>query len=112
VLGEGLPPRCRGVWGCGGWGRLLPPTPSLLGGVRRGDTPYPLLLCRLLARHGSKGEGVVMVPGHQHGSSIKNPRVYEALKREGMSKTRAAKISNAAVGKGKGKGKGRGKRGR
>jgi hypothetical protein len=57
------------------------------------------------------GWGVVVMPGHQHGASIKNPRVYEALKREGMSKTRAAKISNAAVHKGGGgkqrRGKGR-----
>jgi hypothetical protein len=27
--------------------------------------------------------------------SIKRPRVYEALRREGMSKSKAAKISNA-----------------
>lgn len=30
-------------------------------------------------------------------SSIKRPRVYEALKRQGMSKTKAAKISNAGT---------------
>jgi hypothetical protein len=29
------------------------------------------------------------------GKSIKNKRKYKALKRKGMSKTRAAKISNA-----------------
>lgn len=29
------------------------------------------------------------------GNSIKNKKKYEALKRKGMSKTRAAKISNA-----------------
>ena len=29
------------------------------------------------------------------GNSIKNKKEYEALKRKGMSKTRAAKISNA-----------------
>ena len=34
-----------------------------------------------------------------HGPSIKNPAVYEALKREGASKTKAAKISNAALNK-------------
>jgi hypothetical protein len=28
-------------------------------------------------------------------SSIKNPKTYEALKRKGMSKSRAARISNA-----------------
>jgi hypothetical protein len=31
--------------------------------------------------------------------SIKKPRVYEALKRAGMSKTKAAKISNAMAKK-------------
>jgi hypothetical protein len=40
-----------------------------------------------------------MPGGKVPGPSIKNPRVYEALKREGMSKTRAAKISNAQAGK-------------
>jgi hypothetical protein len=49
------------------------------------------------------------MPGHQHGSSIKNPRVYEALRREGMSKTQAARISNAKRGGKKG-GRGRNRR--
>lgn len=35
------------------------------------------------------------MPGSQHGPSILNPKVYEALRRKGMSKTRAARISNA-----------------
>lgn len=35
------------------------------------------------------------MPGSQHGPSIKNPRVYDALRRKGMSKRRAAAISNA-----------------
>src|SRR5688572_30620876 len=35
------------------------------------------------------------MPGSQHGPSIKNPKVYEALRRKGMSKQRAARISNA-----------------
>jgi hypothetical protein len=35
------------------------------------------------------------MPGHDHGPSIKKPDTYEALKRRGMSKTKAAKISNA-----------------
>lgn len=30
-----------------------------------------------------------------HGKSIKYPSVYEALRRKGYSKTKAAKISNA-----------------
>lgn len=34
------------------------------------------------------------MPGKKY-ASIKRPKVYEALKRRGMSKTRAAKISNA-----------------
>lgn len=35
------------------------------------------------------------MPGHNHGPSIKKPNTYEALKKKGMSKTKAAKISNA-----------------
>jgi hypothetical protein len=34
------------------------------------------------------------MPGKKY-ASIRRPRVYRALKRKGMSKTRAAKISNA-----------------
>lgn len=37
--------------------------------------------------------------GGSHGSSIKNPRVYEALRRQGYSKTAAARISNAQASK-------------
>jgi hypothetical protein len=38
----------------------------------------------------------VTVPGGKSpGPSIKNPKQYEALKDKGMSKTKAAKISNA-----------------
>lgn len=32
-----------------------------------------------------------------HGKSIKNPAVYAALKRKGMSKTKAATISNGIL---------------
>jgi hypothetical protein len=32
---------------------------------------------------------------HMAGKSVKNKRKYKALKRKGMSKTRAAKIANA-----------------
>lgn len=35
------------------------------------------------------------MPGRSPGPSIKRPRTYEALKKKGMSKTSAAKISNA-----------------
>jgi hypothetical protein len=34
------------------------------------------------------------VPGKKY-ASIKRPKVYEALKRKGYSKTRAAKIANS-----------------
>lgn len=37
------------------------------------------------------------MPGHNHGKSIKRPLVYEALRRKGMSKTKAARISNAGT---------------
>ena len=35
--------------------------------------------------------------------SLKAPKVYDALRRAGMSKTKAAKISNAQARKSKGK---------
>jgi hypothetical protein len=34
------------------------------------------------------------MPGKKHGN-VKNPKMYEGLRRKGMSKTRAAKISNS-----------------
>lgn len=36
-----------------------------------------------------------MPGGKKPGPSVKNPKMYEALKKKGMSKERAAKISNA-----------------
>jgi hypothetical protein len=48
------------------------------------------------------------MPGHDHGKSIKNPRVYEALRRKRhMSKTKAAKISNGLLKRKVKKGKAR-----
>jgi hypothetical protein len=44
------------------------------------------------------------MPGSIHGASIKNPDTYEALKREGYSKSSAAAISNDALNKGYKKG--------
>ena len=41
---------------------------------------------------------------YPHGPSIKNPKTYEALKREGHSKASAAAISNDALNKGHKKG--------
>lgn len=42
-----------------------------------------------------------MPGGKSPGPSVKKPKVYEALRDKGMSKTRAAKISNAQAKKGK-----------
>lgn len=39
------------------------------------------------------------MPGKKASSSIKRPKTYEALKEQGMSKRRAAKISNAQARK-------------
>lgn len=39
----------------------------------------------------------LMPGGKSPGPSIKKPDMYEALKNKGMSKTKAAKISNAAA---------------
>jgi len=44
------------------------------------------------------------MPGKKY-ASIKRPRVYEALKRKGFSKSSAARISNAQAGGGGKKGK-------
>jgi hypothetical protein len=45
------------------------------------------------------------MPGKKRpGPSIKRPKTYEALRDKGMSKERAAKISNAQAHDGKGKG--------
>lgn len=38
------------------------------------------------------------MPGKKY-ASLKRPRVYEALRRKGYSKTKAAKISNSRAGK-------------
>ncbi len=35
------------------------------------------------------------MPGSNHGPSVKNPKQYEGLRDKGMSKQRAAAISNA-----------------
>jgi hypothetical protein len=43
------------------------------------------------------------MPGKKY-ASIKNPATYEALRRKGMSKTRAAKISNGILHDGVAKG--------
>jgi hypothetical protein len=40
-----------------------------------------------------------MPKGKKPGPSVKKPKTYEALKDKGMSKERAAKISNAQAGK-------------
>lgn len=38
------------------------------------------------------------MPGKQHGPSVRDPDQYEALRREGMSKEKAARISNESAG--------------
>lgn len=50
--------------------------------------------------------------GISHGKSVKNPATYEALVREGHSKSSAAAISNAALHKSGHKGRHRSKRGK
>ena len=41
------------------------------------------------------------MPKNQHGPSIKDPDQYEALRDEGMSKEKAARISNASANDGR-----------
>lgn len=45
------------------------------------------------------------MPGKSHGPSIKKPRVYEALRKQGYSKSKSAAISNSMAGKTKRKSK-------
>ena len=42
------------------------------------------------------------MPGKKASPSVKKPKTYEALKEKGMSKARAARISNAQAKKQKG----------
>lgn len=51
------------------------------------------------------------MPGSQHGPSIKDPDQYEALRDEGMSKEKAARISNASADEGRSEVGARGGRG-
>jgi hypothetical protein len=51
------------------------------------------------------------MPGHKHGPSVKDPKQYEALRDEGMSKGKAARIANASAKQGRGKVARRGGRG-
>ena len=41
------------------------------------------------------------MPGSTHGPSIKDPEQYEALRDEGMSKEKAARISNQSAKEGR-----------
>ena len=50
-----------------------------------------------------KQEEVRSLPGKKPGPSVKKPKTYEALKKKGMSKSRAARISNAQANKQKGR---------
>jgi hypothetical protein len=43
------------------------------------------------------------MPRKKHGPSVKKPKTYEALRDKGMSKQRAARISNAQADKEKSK---------
>lgn len=52
------------------------------------------------------------MPGSNHGNSIKNTAVYEALRKEGMSKKKAAMISNGVLKNGVKKGRHHGKKGK
>jgi hypothetical protein len=49
------------------------------------------------------------MPGKKY-ASIKRPRIYEALKRKGYSKSKAAAISNSMAGGGRRRGGGKKRR--
>lgn len=94
------------------------PSPNRCQGCRRiipAGTAVWAESRRIVVLHldGTKYEGEIWVwkcddctmdamPGDKKpGPSIKKPKVYEALRDEGMSKEKAAKISNAQAKKGK-----------
>ncbi|MCB1006557.1 MAG: Rho termination factor N-terminal domain-containing protein [Acidimicrobiales bacterium] len=41
------------------------------------------------------------MPGSEHGPSIKDPEQYDALRDDGMSKSKAARIANASAAEGR-----------
>lgn len=41
------------------------------------------------------------MPGSKHGPSVKDPEQYEALRDDGMSKQKAARIANASASEGR-----------
>lgn len=41
------------------------------------------------------------MPKNDHGPSVKDPKVYEALRREGASKEKAARIANESAREGR-----------
>jgi hypothetical protein len=41
------------------------------------------------------------MPGKEHGPSVKDPKQYEALRDEGMSKEKAARIANQSASEGR-----------
>ena len=51
------------------------------------------------------------MPANKHGPSVKDPKQYEALRDDGMSKEKAARISNASANEGRAKVARRGGRG-
>ena len=51
------------------------------------------------------------MPGRRTGSSVKDSKQYEALRDKGMSKEKAARISNASSNQGRGKVASKGGRG-
>jgi len=57
------------------------------------------------------GAGYQKRMAKDHGSSVKNDKQYEGLRKKGMSKERAAKISNANAGSGNAASKKGGKKG-
>jgi hypothetical protein len=84
--------RCAGCGPTGAWRCLLGVSTVRSGPVGR-SFQWPA------GGYSSSKEVFVMPKGKKPGPSVKKPKTYEALKDKGMSKERAAKISNAQAGK-------------
>src|SRR5437763_14497057 len=85
-------PRSRGSRDAGGRQGLRPPTSVILR--------FGCRFARLVVEQNRALRWRSAMPGKKKsGSSIKKPKTYEALKEKGMSKQRAARISNAQANK-------------
>jgi hypothetical protein len=79
--------------------------------VKHSSRIYATPALRIHPREPGKEALEVIGVAKDHGPSVKNDKQYEGLRKKGMSKERAAKISNANTGSGNAASKKGGKKG-